>query len=167
LRKKYEFMAAGKNKQLKPKKPCFLIVDDDHQSLISLSSILKSFGSRVDAANCGSAALNCLSESRYDVVITDLEMKDSNGCDLARQVKDKFPKIRTIIMSEQNHSRIGRHIERTIVDGYITKPFTMSDLLYLAGICNFYNLQVLTLYQSFLAYNGTHKNGTVSKTQVE
>lgn len=122
------YMAARKNEQHKSKKPYFLIVDDDHQSVMSLSSILKSFGSRVDAANCGSAALNCLSRTWYDVLIADSGMQDSNGYELARQVKGKFPEIRTIIMTEQNCSEIERRIIRAIADGCITKPFTMNDI---------------------------------------
>ncbi len=121
-------MAAEKNKQHMSEKPCFLIVDDDHQTVTSVSSMLEPFSSRVDAANCGSAALNCLSETRYDVVITDSEMQDSSGHELARQLKDKFPKIRTIVMRAQNCSETDHNITCTIADACITKPFSMNSL---------------------------------------
>lgn len=121
-------MAVEKSEQRKSEKPCFLVVDDDHQWVMSLSSMLEFFGSRVGAANCGGAALKCLSETWYDVVITDLGMHDSNGYGLARRIKDIFPKIRIIIMTEQSCSEIEHHIERTAADGCITKPFNANNL---------------------------------------
>ena len=49
--------------------PKVLVVDDDHLIVQVVSRMMEIFGSRVDSANGGVAALNCLSESRYDVVI--------------------------------------------------------------------------------------------------
>lgn len=131
-------MAVGKSKQPDSEKPCFLIVDSDHQSVISVSNMLESFGLRVDAANCGSAAFNCLDENWYDVIIADSEMTDSNGYDFFQRVKDNFPKIRTVIMTGQNCSEIGRHIKRTNADNCITKPISMNNLKsVLNDICQF------------------------------
>lgn len=43
--------AGEKTEKHEPEKLSFLIVDDDHQSIMSISSILIPFGSRADATN--------------------------------------------------------------------------------------------------------------------
>lgn len=117
-----------KIEQHKSGKPCFLIVDNDHQSVVSVSSMLKNFGSRVDAANCVSAALNCLRASLYDVVIADMDMKDGDGPALVCQIKNNFPNVKTITMTKQHGSGAEHHIKACNADGFIPKPFNINDL---------------------------------------
>jgi two-component system response regulator YesN len=89
---------------------------------------METFGSRVDAANGGVPALDCLSQSRYDVVITDLEMPDLNGYVLACWIREKSPATRVVVMTGRSHSEVARYVNTGMVDHWIFKPFRMNDL---------------------------------------
>lgn len=88
----------------------------------------KSFNSQVDAANGMEAAIDCLQRSRYDTVITDLELNGLSGYELARWIRGKSPDTGVIIMSGHNQSEIEQYMETGIVDHWIFKPFGINDL---------------------------------------
>lgn len=106
-----------------------LIVDGDHSSMLTVHGMAKSFISRVDAANGVEAALDCLKKTRYDAVITDLEMGGASGYELARWIKGKSPETRAIIMAGRSHAEKEQYMNTGVVDHWIFKPFGRNDLL--------------------------------------
>lgn len=99
-----------------------LIVDGDHPSVLAVYGKAKSFYSRIDAANGVEAAFRCLSKTKYDAVITDLELHDQNGYELARWVRDKSPDTKVIMMTRHNPAEVERYMSTGIVDHWVFKP---------------------------------------------
>ena len=108
--------------------PKVLVVDNDHQIVQVISRMMEFLGSRVDAANCGGAALNCLSKSSYDVVISDLGIPDLSGYILASWVREKSPDTKIVIMTARSREEVAYYMKTGIVDSWIFKPFSIKDM---------------------------------------
>ncbi len=108
--------------------PRILVVDDDHLSVQVVTRMMGVLGSKVDAANGGLAVLNCLSRERYDVVITDLEMPGLSGYELACWLKEKSGDTKVIIMTGRNRFEVANFMKSGMVDCWLFKPFSISDL---------------------------------------
>ncbi|TIX51664.1 response regulator [Alteraurantiacibacter aquimixticola] len=105
-----------------------LIVDDEPSIIETLRPVLSSLGHDViDAAN-GAEALNAIEGAALDLVLLDLGLPDTDGCDLIAPVKDRA-KASLIVIS-------ARHLEKDKVraldlgaDDYVDKPFGLDELL--------------------------------------
>jgi DNA-binding NtrC family response regulator len=76
-----------------------LIVEDDEDQLTSLGQMVASFGySAVLAAN-GEKALECLSSSKIDALVTDLIMPRVDGLDLLRRMNERVESIPAIVLT--------------------------------------------------------------------
>lgn len=65
-----------------------LIADDEEKILTRLKRILSNEGYETDTAHDGTAALQKLTSSRYDVFLTDINMPDKNGFEIMEYIKD-------------------------------------------------------------------------------
>lgn len=108
--------------------PRVLIVDGDRLSAQVVSRLMKTLGAQVDTTDCGVSALNFLSLSRYDAVVTELEMPDISGFVLACWLREKSPDTRVFIMTGRNPAEVEDKVKTKMADGWIYKPFSMSDL---------------------------------------
>src|SRR5438552_16066157 len=64
-----------------------LLVDDDALLRRSTARLLRQAGHRVEEQPDGEAALQALSKSNYDVVLTDLSMPRLDGLELLRRIR--------------------------------------------------------------------------------
>lgn len=106
-----------------------LVVDDDYHMRTALSEALTSAGYAIGAAEDGKAALDSLSRSPFDLVVTDVKMPHLNGMDLLGWVKKEKPSLPVIVMTA--YATI-EHAVNAIKEGafdYVQKPFDTS-LLY-------------------------------------
>jgi len=76
-----------------------LIVDDEVEIQQLLSRHLRYSGHDVMTASTGEAALERLSETRTDVVVSDIQMPGMSGVDLLRRIRRDFPMTRVIMMT--------------------------------------------------------------------
>ena len=109
-----------------------LIVDDDDLARKNLSRILQREGFQVSTAKTGSTALEHLSGSTCDLVMTDLVMEDVNGLELLSRIKKQFPDIEVILIT--GYASIPTAIE-AIKKGayhYIEKPVRPAEMVHLA-----------------------------------
>ena len=109
-----------------------LIVDDDDLSLKNLKRILQGEGFDVSTARTGSTALERLSESSYELVMTDLVMEDVNGLELLDRIKKQFPDTEVILITR--YASISTAIE-AIKKGayhYLEKPVRPEEMVHLA-----------------------------------
>jgi DNA-binding NtrC family response regulator len=67
----------------------------------------------------------------FDIVISDMRMPKLTGFQLARRIKELHPEIKIILMSafEINKSEFDKVLPSTKVDGFLSKPFSISKLL--------------------------------------
>ena len=76
-----------------------LVVDDEPLIRFAIGRILKRQGYDVIEAADGLEALAVASQRRVDLVITDLEMPNLDGADLALQIHGNWPETAVILSS--------------------------------------------------------------------
>jgi chemotaxis protein histidine kinase CheA/ActR/RegA family two-component response regulator len=115
----------------KPALPSILIVDDSLSVRNSLLQLMQDSGYCAETARDGIDAINTLSTFKPDLLLTDLEMPNMNGIELAYHVRERedtksLPIIMITSRSQEKHRRLA---EQAGVDIYITKPYNEDDLL--------------------------------------
>ena len=108
-----------------------LVVDDAWAVRMTMKQLLEDAGYRVDTAHNGNAALDSLRQSPADLVITDLEMPDLNGLELARRMRS-FPAWTDIPLIMVTSRSADKHRQAALDAGvqlYLTKPYRDPDLL--------------------------------------
>jgi two-component system KDP operon response regulator KdpE len=105
-----------------------LVVDDEPQITRVLKTTLSSHGYSVRAASDGDEALQIMKEWNPDLVITDLRMPNMDGLDLCRHVR-RSSRVPIIVLSVKGEERIKVEALDAGADDYITKPFSINELL--------------------------------------
>ena len=65
-----------------------LLVDDEHSIVNLLTSYLSKNGYSVLGLTDSKAALKCIKENTYDIVLTDLKMPGVSGMDIISAIKE-------------------------------------------------------------------------------
>ena len=105
-----------------------LIVDDNPNMSSLLSEMLEVFDyDSVRAAN-GNDALEQLANGEFSLVITDMRMPNMTGMELLHEVKVKFPKIPVVLISGYSVGDMATEAGSNKPDGFLAKPFMMSDI---------------------------------------
>ena len=109
----------------------FLIVDDFSTMRRIVRNLLKESGyTDADEAEDGSVALHKLRSSKFDFVVTDINMPNMNGFELLTQIKaDENLKYLPVLMvtAEARKEDIVAAAQGGAA-GYIVKPFTKATL---------------------------------------
>jgi two-component system, OmpR family, KDP operon response regulator KdpE len=105
-----------------------LIVDDEAQITRVLRTSLVSNGHEVTVARDGVDALEKFLKAKPDLVITDLAMPTMDGVELTREIRERSD-VPIIVLSVRNNdlSKVAALDEGA--DDYITKPFSIQELL--------------------------------------
>jgi signal transduction histidine kinase/CheY-like chemotaxis protein len=118
-----------------------LLVDDRHENIFSLKTVLEQHGFATDSALSGEDALKKLLKKEYALIILDVQMPGMDGFEVAEAITglNKTKDIPIIFLSAVNtHKKfITKGFESGAVD-YITKPVD-PDILILK-VRNFYRL---------------------------
>lgn len=105
-----------------------LIVDDERQIVRMLRASLQSSGYEVITAANGVEALRQFEIARPDLIITDLAMPEMNGIELTQAVR-RFVQTPIIVLSVRNTDAMKVQALDQGADDYLTKPFSISELL--------------------------------------
>lgn len=76
-----------------------LIVDDHRNTRESLALGLPLYGCQADAAANADEALRYLATGAYNCVVSDVRMPGRTGVELARILRERFPKVAVILMT--------------------------------------------------------------------
>lgn len=104
-----------------------LIVEDDRNALAGLQEILTFEGYQVAGATRGTQALQTLAHRRFDILLTDLQLPDSDGLTLHRAAMAGQPGLQTVVMTAV--PGFGAICEDTGVFAWLPKPLCIDDLL--------------------------------------
>jgi CheY-like chemotaxis protein/anti-sigma regulatory factor (Ser/Thr protein kinase) len=105
-----------------------LVVEDDLTTQHLVSSILKGSGHAVTAMSDGTAALEELRRTDYDLVLTDIWMPQMNGLDLLAEVR-KLPRPpRTVVLTSDTTSETLLRALREQAYQFLTKPVQATEL---------------------------------------
>ena len=106
-----------------------LIVDDNQMMAKTLQDIFKVKGYQAEIAYSGLEALEMVTDTSFDCVLSDIKMPDVNGVELFRTIKASQPDLPVVLMTAYATDRL---IEEGLDEGVIavlTKPLDMSLLL--------------------------------------
>ncbi|MCU0969746.1 MAG: chemotaxis response regulator CheY [Rubrivivax sp.] len=109
----------------------FLIVDDFSTMRRIVRGLLKEMGcNNADEAEDGAIALQMLKTSKYDFVVSDINMPNMNGFDLLRAVKadDALKHIPVLMVTAEARKEDIVLAAQSGAAGYIVKPFTKATL---------------------------------------
>jgi len=100
-----------------------LFVDDDKNLLESISRTLAVERNDISFATAISAdeALDILSLSEFDVIVTDHKMPGMDGLTLLGVVRSKYPYLKRVMLSAQGNEDIRKDAE-SLAQLYISKP---------------------------------------------
>ncbi len=111
--------------------PYILLVDDNDDLADNLKLILEMEGYKIRAVSCSAEALQVMHDEMPGLILADIVMPGTNGYDLFRQVKANcaWASVPFVFLSARTTAEDVNRGLRLGADGYITKPFTIGELL--------------------------------------
>jgi DNA-binding response OmpR family regulator len=106
-----------------------LVVDDDHELVDGLRTVLERQGFRVIQAHDGHQGKQQIYNQRPDLVILDMMMPRMGGYPVLEHFKGKADAPPVIMITANEGSRHKAYAEYLGVIAYIRKPFAMERLL--------------------------------------
>ena len=112
-----------------------LVVDDDDELSSLLAEIMRSQNWEVTTAQNGRIAQQILKTTSFDLVISDIQMPETNGIELTRLIK-KGNKKTPVILITAFHELLETHEAHSAgADEFVPKPFTSEDILLAVARC--------------------------------
>jgi two-component system KDP operon response regulator KdpE len=105
-----------------------LIVDDEPEIRRFLRASFKLYHHEIIEAETGNEALDKAYQERPDLVILDLGLPDIDGVEVTRQIRE-VGSVPIIILSVRNNETDKIEALDAGADDYLTKPFSMGELL--------------------------------------
>lgn len=106
-----------------------LIVDDEKEMLVGLEKILSSRKNfKITAKQDPLTAINLIKSKDFDLILTDLKMKEYSGIDILKSVNDKNTDCKVIVIS--GYGTIEASVEAMQLGAFdfVEKPFTSKKL---------------------------------------
>ena len=106
-----------------------LVVEDEADLATELAGSLRRAGFAVDVALDGAGALERLSTNEYDLVTLDVNLPDTDGWEIVRQLRDGNRQVRVLMVTARDglDDRV-RGLDGG-ADDYLVKPFYPQELL--------------------------------------
>lgn len=106
-----------------------LIIEDEFEILLSIKKYLVGYDFVIETAATLKTAIEKIELYSYDCIVLDLGLKDGDGFDLLKKLKNKNRIEGIIIISAKN--TLETKIEGLTLgaDDYLTKPFHLSELM--------------------------------------
>jgi putative nucleotidyltransferase with HDIG domain len=108
-------------------RPRILIVEDDINVRTFCQRLLR-VSYEVDCADHGGAALAMLRATRYDLVITDMQMPVMGGIELLQHIRQQFPETDTVILTAFATVDTARDALKLGALDYLSKPVEADNL---------------------------------------
>ncbi|MBP9883736.1 MAG: sigma-54-dependent Fis family transcriptional regulator [Chitinophagales bacterium] len=131
--------------------PSILIIDDDVDMCLLLQRFLTKNNYQADIAHSGAKALVKMSEKKYQLVLCDFRLGDTDGREMLKTIKSLYPAIVVIIVTGYSDIRIAVDVVKLGAFDYITKPLIPAE--------------VLIIIEKALSYSGIIVSSTQSTDQ--
>lgn len=113
-----------------PPRTRILFVDDEPNIRLTLPPILEQHGFEVKAAGTVAEALNEISASRFDVLISDLNVgENGDGFRVVREMRKRQPGCITMILTGYPAFESAVEAIHHRVDDYVVKPVDVDSLV--------------------------------------
>jgi len=104
-----------------------LVVDDERSMREFLEILLSKEGYQVFLAGSGEEACRMLDQEHFDLLITDIKMKDINGIDVLKRAKEISPDSIVIMISAFATAETAVEAMKEGAYDYIPKPFKVNE----------------------------------------
>lgn len=112
-----------------------LLVDDEPMMLNNIGRLLENEGYRVTRAENGEKALQCLGESGFDLVLTDLVMNKVDGMVVLEQAKKTDPDIMVIMLTGFADMKVAINAIKLGADDFMLKPAESEEIYFRVKRC--------------------------------
>jgi DNA-binding response OmpR family regulator len=108
-----------------------LVVDDAADIRLLVQAVLTRAGCRVREAASAAGAFAAIDEALPDVVLLDVQMPDADGWSVLATIRSdpQTASLPVVLCTVKGHPDDRAHGWRLGCDGYLTKPFTIPDLV--------------------------------------
>ncbi len=106
-----------------------LVVDDEADICRSVSKVLTRKGFAVDSALNADDAIQLMSKTSFDLVITDLMMPKTDGMELLGIIRNHYPELNVIMITGYASIDSAVRAVKLGAAGYLPKPFTPEELM--------------------------------------
>jgi len=133
--------------------PHILVIDDEPQILRALRTILSEKHFRVTTASRGEEGLALAAAHSPDVIILDLGLPDLDGTEVCARLRE-WTLIPIIVLSAREGERDKVAALDKGADDYLTKPFSVEELLARLRVALRHNAQVQSKTQTTVVRSG-------------
>src|SRR2546427_803983 len=105
-----------------------LVVDDERSMREVLAIMLKQAGHDVTVADGGEAAIRALQSNTFDLVITDLRMRQVDGLAVLRATKEHSPQTVVLVVTAFASTETAVEAMKLGAYDYLTKPFKLDEI---------------------------------------
>ncbi len=113
--------------------PIRIVAVDDHPTYVEgLKILLETLDediSVVGIATDPDEAIDCVTEYLPDIVLLDVRMPRSEGCDIARKIRQLFPEIKVVMLTASDDPRDVQETLEAGVRGYLSKMSQPEELV--------------------------------------
>ena len=100
-----------------------LIVDDEPSVVNLLAETLRQEGYSCWGCQSGKEAMHLMDTQQYDVILSDVHMPGMNGLELLRLIREKHPRLASVMITGEGDVRVGVQAMKEGADDYLLKPF--------------------------------------------
>jgi DNA-binding NtrC family response regulator len=124
----YEDITAKRGRRL-PAKAHLLIVDDEANTLASLSRAFRLAGHEATVCDNAAKALELAKAQRFDLILSDVVMPGKDGLTLLEELKSQAVTAAVVLMSGQAHIEMAVRATRLGALDFLEKPISTEKLL--------------------------------------
>ena len=112
-----------------------LFVEDEVVLLLGISKELEAEGYEVTTAASGEEAIKLLEKETFDLIITNVIMREVDGFEVIKKAKETSPESTTMILTGYKEIDFAITALRLGVDEFILKPYETEDFLFRVKKC--------------------------------
>jgi DNA-binding NtrC family response regulator len=105
-----------------------MVIDDENIVGKMIKATFEKDGYEVETFLHAKPAFERLKEKKFDMVITDLKMKDIDGMEVLKTIKKEFPKTKVIIITAFASMDASIEAFRKNADDFFAKPIKITEL---------------------------------------
>jgi DNA-binding NtrC family response regulator len=105
-----------------------LVLDDEPIVCKRLQPVLEKLGFEVDTFTRSVEAMHQIQQINYDIVVTDLKMKEIDGMRFLEEAKKQNPKTEVIVITGFATMETAKQSFKKGVFDFIAKPFKLSEI---------------------------------------
>nr|WP_294898479.1 response regulator [uncultured Pedobacter sp.] len=106
-----------------------LIIDDEIGICLIMSKFLTKNGYQTVTAESGATAFEYLENEKFDLVLSDFRLEDTDGREILRRIKSDFPELIVIIVSGFGDPNLAAELIRMGAYDFINKPIYPNVIL--------------------------------------